>query len=87
MLERGRVWHVTRELDAEAEVASLKQQLAADELKTVQTQLESGNGASAGATPQATPAQEQTAHINERQRYVDAQESSLDTLTLRRHSL
>ena len=34
-----------RELDAQAEVAGLKQQIAADELKTVQTELESGNGA------------------------------------------
>ncbi len=34
-----------RELDAQAEIAGLKQQIAADQLKTVQTQLENGNGA------------------------------------------
>jgi hypothetical protein len=69
-----------RELDAEADVASLKQQIADEQLKTVLAQLEVGNGASAGpnAQPQATPKQEQLARIEERQKYLDAQNASLD---------
>lgn len=68
-----------RELDAQAEVASLKQQIATDALKTVQTQLESGNGAGegAGGPAQLSPTQEQLARIDERQKYEDALESEL----------
>jgi outer membrane protein TolC len=69
-----------RELDAQAEVASLKQQIANAQLKTVLTQLESGNGASAGpnAQPQTTPKSEQLARIDERQKYQQALDASLD---------
>jgi outer membrane protein TolC len=69
-----------RELDAQAEVAGLKQQIAADDLKTVETQLESGNGAGAGpgAPAQMSPTQEQLARIDERQKYEDAQEAQLN---------
>lgn len=68
-----------RELDAEADVASLKQQIADAQLKAVLVQLESGNGASAGpgAQPQTTPKAEQLARIDERQKYEDAQEAAL----------
>jgi outer membrane protein TolC len=68
-----------RELDAQAEVASLKQQIADAQLKTVLVQLESGNGAGAGpgAPPQTTPKAEQLARIDERQKYEDAQEAAL----------
>lgn len=69
-----------RELDAQAEVASLKQQIAADDLKTVETQLESGNGSGAapGAPAQLSPTQEQLARIDERQKAEDAMESDLN---------
>jgi outer membrane protein TolC len=69
-----------RELQAQAEVSSLKQQIAADDLKTVQTQMQSGNGAGAGpgAPAQMSPTQEQLALIEERQKYQDAQESDLN---------
>jgi outer membrane protein TolC len=69
-----------RELDAQAEVASLKQQIAADDLKTVQTQMQSGNGAGVGpgAPAQMSPTQEQFAQIDERQKYEDALESGLN---------
>jgi outer membrane protein TolC len=69
-----------RELDAQAEVASLRQQIADEQLKTVLAQLEVGNGASSGpnAQPQATPKAEQLARIEERQKYLDAQNASLD---------
>jgi outer membrane protein TolC len=68
-----------RELDAQAEVAGLKQQIADAQLKAVLAQLESGNGASAGpnAQPQTTPKAEQLARIDERQKYEDALDASL----------
>ena len=69
-----------RELDAQAEVASLKQQIADAQLKTVLAQLEVGNGAEAGPNPQPqlTPKAEQLARIDERQKYQDALDASLD---------
>jgi len=69
-----------RELDTTAEVASLKQQIAAEQLKTVQTELETGNGAGVepGATPQPSPKAEQQARIDERQKYVEALDSGFD---------
>ena len=68
-----------REFDALAEVASLKQQIAGAQLKTVLAQLELGNGSPAGPNPQSqtNPKAEQLARIDERQRYEDAQEASL----------
>lgn len=68
-----------RELDAQAEIASLKQQIADDQLKTVLAQLEVGNGAGVGpgAPAQESPTAEQQARIDERQKYEDALEASL----------
>jgi len=69
-----------RELAAEADVASLKQQIAAEQLKTVLAQMELGNGTGAGpnAQPQVSPEAEQQARIDERQKYEDALETSLE---------
>ena len=69
-----------RELDAEAEVARLKSQLAAEQLKTVLSQLEFGNGAAGGpgAPPQLSPEAEQQARIDERQKYMDSLDAGLD---------
>lgn len=69
-----------RELDALAEVASLKQQIADQQLKTVLTQLEVGNGASSGpnAQPQLSPKAEQLARIDERQKYEDSLDAGFD---------
>ena len=69
-----------RELDAEAEVASLKQQISAEQLKSVLAQLEVGNGQTGtpGAPPQLSPTAEQQARIDERQKYVDAIDSGFD---------
>jgi len=69
-----------RELDAEAEVAGLKQQLASEQLKTVAAQLELGNGYenTPGAPPQLSPSAEQEARIEERQRYVEALDAGFD---------
>jgi len=69
-----------RELDAQAEVAGLKQQIAAEQLKTVLAQLELGNGAgnAPGAPPQLSPTAEQQARIDERQKYLDSLDAALD---------
>jgi outer membrane protein TolC len=69
-----------RELDTMAEIASLKQQIAAEQLKSVEAQLELGNGAGSGpnAQPQISPTAEQQALIDERQKYVDALDADLE---------
>lgn len=69
-----------RELGTEAEIASLKQRIAAEQLKTVTTQLELGNGAgnAPGAPPQLTPKAEQLARIDERQKYEESLDAGYD---------
>jgi len=69
-----------RELDAQAEVASLKQQIAQEQLKSVEAQLQLGNGAgnSPGAPPQPSPSIGQQARIDERQDYIDSLDASFD---------
>lgn len=69
-----------RELATLAEIASLKQQIASEQLKTVLTELEVGNGAGSGpgAPPQLTPKAEQLARIDERQKFEDALDAGLD---------
>ena len=69
-----------RELDAQAEIASLKQQIAGEQLKTVVAELELGNGSGSGPSsqPQPNPKAEQLARIDERQRYQDALDAGLD---------
>lgn len=66
------------ELETQAQVASLKQQIADAQLKSVLAQLELGNGASGpNSPPQPTPKAEQLSLIDERQKYQDALEASL----------
>jgi outer membrane protein TolC len=69
-----------RELETLAEIATLKQQIADEQLKTVLTELEVGNGAGAGpgAPPQLTPKAEQLARIDERQKFEDALDAGFD---------
>ena len=69
-----------RELDTLAEVASLKQQIANEQLKAVLTQLELGNGAgnAPGAQPQLSPKAEQLTRIDERQKFEDALDAGFD---------
>jgi outer membrane protein TolC len=69
------------ELDALAEVASLKQQIAQEQLKTVATQLTEGNGSS--TTPQLSPKAEQLAKIDERQKFVEALDAGFDLVKAR----
>jgi hypothetical protein len=66
-----------RELDGQAEIASLKQQIAGEQLKAVLAQMELGTGAGIGpgAPPQVTPKAEQLARIDERQKIEDALEA------------
>jgi outer membrane protein TolC len=77
-----------RELDAQAEVASLKQQIAGEQLKSVEAQLQLGNGAGSepGAQPQLSPKAEQQARIDERQKSIEAIDAGFD-LTKARLSL
>jgi outer membrane protein TolC len=69
-----------RELDALAEVAGLKQQIADSQLKAVLTQVDAGNGASTGpnSQPQMTPKTEQLARIDERQKYEESLDAGLE---------
>jgi len=69
-----------RELDAMAEIASLKQQISAEQLKAIDAQLQFGNGAGVepGATPQLSPKAEQLARIDQTQKTIDALDSSFD---------
>ena len=68
-----------RELDTLAEIASLKQQIAAQQLEAISSQLELGNGTSgANAQPQLSPEAEQQARVTERQRYMDALDAGFD---------
>jgi len=69
-----------RELDALAEIASLKQQIAHEQLQAVLAQLELGNGAGSGpgAQPQLTPKAEQFARIDERQKFEDSLDAGFD---------
>jgi len=69
-----------RELDAQAEVAALKQQIADAQLKAVLAEVDAGNGAAGGLNAQAqmTPKTLQLARIDERQKYEDAMDAGLE---------
>ncbi len=69
-----------RQLDTVAEIASLKQQIAHEQLTAVQSQLQLGNGAESGpnAQPQLSPKAEQLARIDESQKYDDALDAQFD---------
>jgi outer membrane protein TolC len=68
-----------RELDTLAEIAKLKQEISAEQLQGVSSQLELGNGTSgANAQPQLSPEAEQQARVDERQKYMDALDAGLD---------
>jgi hypothetical protein len=68
------------ELDTQAEIAGLKQQIANEQLKSVLAQLELGNGAGIepGAPAQLSPKEEHLARIDERQKYEDALDAGFD---------
>jgi outer membrane protein TolC len=68
------------ELDTQAEIASLKMQIANEQLKTVMTQLQLGNGTGSGpgSQPQTSPKAEQLALIEARQRTEDALDAGFE---------
>ncbi len=69
-----------RELNAQAEIAGLQQQIAQEQLNSVLAQLELGSGSAGapGATQKLSPQTEQQARIEERQKLLDSMDASLD---------
>jgi outer membrane protein TolC len=69
-----------KELDALAEVASLKEQIAQEQLKAVLTQLEVGNGAAGtpGGPAQLSPKADQLSRIDEREKFKDSLEAGFE---------
>ena len=69
-----------KELNAQTEVASLKQQIAQEQLKAIVTELEVGNGAvgTPGGPAQLSPKAEQQIRIDERQKYLDSLETGFE---------
>ena len=63
---QSRLRHSVTELESQAEVAGLQQQLAQQQLDVLQQQLKSGNPGG----PQMTPKDEQNARISEREKYL-----------------
>ncbi len=68
------------ELGALEEIAALKQEIAQDQLRQVQDEMQYGNGSGAGAdaAPQVTPKALEQARIEEETRQMDADESGLN---------
>jgi outer membrane protein TolC len=64
---QSRTRHTIAELQAQAEVATLEQQLAREQLDVLKVQLQSGTGTDG---PQMTPKDEQKARISERDKYL-----------------
>ncbi len=65
-----------KELEVLAEISDLKQQIASQDLKAVQTEINAGNGSS--STPQASPGKEELSQIAERDKYIEALDATLD---------
>lgn len=65
---RLRARHTAAELSTRAEIASLDQQLAQQQLDVLLVQLKAGSGNLSG--PQMTPKDEQTARIAEREKFI-----------------
>jgi outer membrane protein TolC len=65
---RIRARHTAAELSARAEIATLDQRLAQQQLEVILVQLKAGSGNLSG--PQMTPKDEQTARITEREKFV-----------------
>ena len=71
---RSKLRHTVVELQAQAEVASLQQQLAQQQLDILRVQLQAGSGNASGS--QMTPKDEQTALISERDKYLGVVDAS-----------
>ena len=72
--------HKLRELTAQAKIASIKQEIADAQLRTVLIELESGNGTerTPSPQPQLTPKAEQLVRIEEHQKFLDLLEIGLE---------
>jgi outer membrane protein TolC len=66
---RLKLQHSTAELAARADLASLDRDLAQQQLDVILVQLQSGSGSSSG--PLLTPKDEESARIQEEQRYIE----------------
>jgi hypothetical protein len=67
--------HFIVELETKAELAELDEEIARDQLNAVAMQLSTEGGNP--AMPRLTPKDEQNAHIQERQRYLDVLDADL----------
>ena len=69
-----------QELEAQAEIASLKQQISGEQLKAVLAQMDLGNGTGVGpgSQPQISPKAEQLARIDESQKTQDSIDAGFD---------
>jgi outer membrane protein TolC len=68
------------ELDTQAEIANLKQQIAAEQLKTVLAQLDlgTGSGTGPGSQTQVSPKSEQLARIDASQKMQESMDAGFD---------
>jgi outer membrane protein TolC len=73
---RQKLRHANAELAARADVATLDQQLAQQQLDVMLVQLKSGSGNLSG--PQMTPKDEQTSRIAEREKFVTVLDTSFE---------
>jgi len=73
---RQKIRHATAELAAQAEVATLDQQLAQQQLDIVLVQLKSGSGNPSG--PQMTPKDEEKSRIAEREKFLTVLDTSFE---------
>ena len=73
---RQKIFRATGELAARAEVASLDQQLAQQQLDVLLVQLNSGSGNSSG--PQMSPKDEQTSRIAEREKFLTVLDANFE---------
>jgi outer membrane protein TolC len=70
--------HSLRELANQQQIAQLKNDLAQEELESIQAQLQNGGGSQ--NAPLVTPRDEQQARIQERERYVDALDATFSLI-------
>jgi outer membrane protein TolC len=73
---RQKLSHATEELAARADVATLDQQLAQQQLDVLLVQLKSGSGNLSG--PQMTPKDEQTSRIAEREKFLTVLDANFE---------
>jgi outer membrane protein TolC len=73
---RQKIRHATAELAARAEVASLDQRLAQQQLDVMQVQLNAGTGSS--SAPQMTPKDEQTSRVAEREKFLTVLDTNFE---------